>query len=261
MRLTLIVCALIFLPWTLSPAAEKTAQNHCDPNLDDLPDSPHGYRLRGDRCEGLYHQPVSSLVLSLASFTNGTPAYDLNGLGSLTLEWPRTVEFDNEVHLRVRTLTKNRYYRMDTNLPSPETTYEWPAEVLKAQRIGADEISLLGWFETTIENVDQRIYLPVSLKDSSTPESPSDYLLVVHPGVRLHKVYVSIDQIDATGVIQQNIQSRKPLEKTSFPSGRPVRIKLPKLSRGLYYVEITAKPKSGGSKSISAWLYFPGQPE
>jgi hypothetical protein len=257
MRITLVVCALILLPWTLSTVADDAAQKHCDPNLNDLPDSPHGYHLRGDRCEGIYHQSVSSLVLSLASFTTGPPNYDLNGLKSLTLEWTRPAEFDGAVRLRVRTLAKDLYYRMDTIRPSPETVYEWPVEVLKAQDIGADEISLLGWVETTVGNVDRRIYLPVSMKDGLVPEAPGDYLLVVYPGVRLNKVYVSIDQINTAGVLQHTVQSREPLNRNSFPEGRPVRIKLPELSKGLYYVEITGKTKSGESKSINAWLNIP----
>jgi hypothetical protein len=60
-------------------------QSPCDPNLTQLGQNPQGYRLRGDRCEGIYIQPVSgSTTLLVASFTEFFEDFDPSLSGQLS---------------------------------------------------------------------------------------------------------------------------------------------------------------------------------
>src|ERR1700757_4306296 len=72
----------------------------CDPHLPQPTGDPNGYRLRGDRCEGIYIREVagSSAVL-LVSLTRSAPDYDLKSGRDLALDW-QTPSSQQPIHLR-----------------------------------------------------------------------------------------------------------------------------------------------------------------
>src|SRR5579863_1516285 len=59
----------------------------CDPHLPQPAQDPYGYRLRGDRCEGVYIQEVSGAPLLVASWTESFADYDLTSRQQLAMEW------------------------------------------------------------------------------------------------------------------------------------------------------------------------------
>src|SRR5687768_9332763 len=88
-----------------------TAQVTCDPALPAIKEGHLGYRDRGDRCEGLYINPVSSTTLAVASFTEHFENFDNTG-NTLLIEWDKPPAGD-EIHLRAQGIRPRLYYRMD----------------------------------------------------------------------------------------------------------------------------------------------------
>ena len=95
----------------LMPAMADPAENTCDPNLSAPADHPYGYRVRGNRCEGVYIREVSNTTLHIASLTESFEDYDLSSGKDLLVEW--TAPAKANVRLRTHSLRHKLYYRMD----------------------------------------------------------------------------------------------------------------------------------------------------
>src|SRR5262245_57769459 len=106
--LVLTCLSLVLLSFGGRAAAQSRA---CDPLLTQPAASPHGYRLRGDRCEGIYVQEVAGTPLVVASLTDGFAPFDLKTVQHLLLTW--SAPADTELHLRALGLRRKLYYRMD----------------------------------------------------------------------------------------------------------------------------------------------------
>ena len=88
-------------------------------------DSPQGYRLRGDRCEGIYAQPVSgSSTLLVASFTEAFEDFNPSSQDKLSIEWPSFAK--TPIRLRAYALREKFYYQMDTVVAADKAPYLWP---------------------------------------------------------------------------------------------------------------------------------------
>src|SRR5215813_174967 len=65
-------------------------QSPCDLQLSQPPTDPQGYRLRGDRCEGIYIKKVTgNLMLSVVSFTESFEDFDPRAAKDIHIEWAR----------------------------------------------------------------------------------------------------------------------------------------------------------------------------
>jgi len=85
------------------------AANPCDPGLIQDKSNPFGYRLRGDRCEGIYIQEVSGAPLTVASWTESFADYDLASGAALVIEWESPS--GKSVHLRAQGMRRRLYFR------------------------------------------------------------------------------------------------------------------------------------------------------
>src|SRR5215204_7591254 len=74
------------------------AQVICDPALPGIKEGALGYRDRGDRCEGLYINPVSNTTLFVASFTEQFENFD-NTANTLLIEWDNLTA-NKDIYLR-----------------------------------------------------------------------------------------------------------------------------------------------------------------
>src|SRR5690349_2192983 len=72
----------------LLPTLLLAQQDPCDQFLRASAQDPYGYRLRTDRCEGLYIREVSGMPLTLASLVESVEDYDLALGTNLLVEWP-----------------------------------------------------------------------------------------------------------------------------------------------------------------------------
>src|SRR5664279_2848109 len=128
----LVLGFLVVFGLNAQPSGTQAGSQHspCDPTLRQREQDPQGYRLRGDRCEGIYLQAVSGNSLLVASFTSFFEAFNPGSLDKLSLEWSSPA--NTPVRLRAYALREKLYYQMDTIVASDKATYSWPGEVLNA---------------------------------------------------------------------------------------------------------------------------------
>jgi hypothetical protein len=236
----------------------------CDPGLKQNKDNPNGYRMRKDRCEGVYIQPVSSITshqIELVSLTTHFGDYDTkNNISPLIIEWtaPDDAEGGDKVHLRTRALKRKLYYRMDTRQPLAKKSYEWPTNLLWALSIKREDIGVVGW--TTLQLVpEELIYLPLRISRKGNPNNAGSCRVVLLLKAKMKEIYVSLSQVDQRGKSVNFLRDDKPLEYGYYPAGKKIEFSLAELSqKGCYKLEIGAETESGGIDNISFYLYHPG---
>jgi hypothetical protein len=232
-------------------------QGPCDPNLKQVEHNPQGYQLRGDRCEGIYIQPVSgSSALLVASFTESLEDFDPSSIDKLSLEWaslPTT-----PIRLRAYGLREKLYYQMDTMVPAGKTTYLWPTGVLNALHLSKNDIGVVGFTEYQLGNETRTLYVPLRVQPKNQKQTP-DYQLVLLPGTELDEVFISMAQVGTDGQPHSFLISDRKLGKGYYPAERGISINLPKpTTQGIYYVEIGAIRRDAGPLTQQIWFYHAG---
>jgi hypothetical protein len=246
---------LLVVPVLLVSGLGTTIQDSaCDEGLVDKAYGPHGYALRGDRCEGIYVQQVGGTVLALASLTESFEDYSLASGAPLTVEWTGPAE--QGVRLRARGIKHGLFYRMDTVRHPGAQSYSWPSDVLAAQHLSRKDIGVLAWTRRALGGVERDVYVPLRIAQDSAPARAPTYSLVVFPAVTLREVYVTVAMVDSYGHRVRVVQEGTPLDYGSYPAERPVRVRLPNLGEaGIYQVEIGAELASGGAATVSCFIY------
>ena len=262
---------LATVTYLLLPVSRLSAQIFpCDPELETQPGDALGYRLRGERCEGLYVQKVASTTLVLASFLART------GLSSsaswegeaLNVEWtvppaggnaPESArrEAVASTRLRAQGLRPRLYYRMDAERPAGAAAFTWPTDLLTRLRILPREVGLVAWTERTLGGKPREVYLPLTVR--SAGPGGGGYLLVLRPGRELSEVYLSLAPLDRDGLLGEFLKDSEPLSYGYYPAGHGTEIELPALpAAGFYHLELGARFASGGVTAIELVFYHPG---
>jgi hypothetical protein len=254
MRLPLLMASIVAAARFASFPQDGAAS--CDKLLEQPESNPYGYRLRGDRCEGIYVQPVAGTPLVVAGFTATFDEYDVRTVQSLDVAWSSPTE--GQIQLRAYGLRRKLHYRMDAALPSSRRSYKWPAEILTGLEIPRSDVGVSGWIRTRVGQTDRDVYLPLRI---GTPRSrPEAYTLVLLPSVPLSEVYVSIAPVDANGRTAKYIRDEEPLKYNYYPAERAIEIPISRLTiPGIYYVLIGAELQGGGSLTSELWFYHPPQ--
>ncbi len=246
------VLSLVFV----RPLTVFALDDHCDPYLKAPANHPYGYSPRGNRCEGIYIQEVSSTTLSVVSFTEFFEDYDFTSANELLVEWkaPGT----ENVRLQAQGIKRKLYYRMDTALPAGSANYTWSSNILSALSIQKQDIGVIGWSFYTLGKTEQQIYLPLKIRQQSTTGSSGSYQLVLLPGRELTEVYTSLALVEADGIPRSFLQDAKPLKYGYYPAGRGITIPISSLeASGIYYLEVGVTLKGGGSTTVELWFYHP----
>jgi hypothetical protein len=232
----------------------KTAQGPCDSNLTQLGQNPNGYRLRGDRCEGVYVEPVSgSAALLVASFTEFFEDFDPSSLGDLSVEWSSPGE--TSIHLRAYALREKLYYQMDAVVAPGKATYVWPGDVLNALRLSKHDIGVVAFTEHRVGAVNRTLYVPLRIRQKMQ-ERRASYQLVLVPGSELKEVFLSLAQVGTDGQPRAFLISDRPLGKGYYPAERGILIDIPALKTpGIYYLEVGATNRYGGLTTQRMWFY------
>jgi hypothetical protein len=230
----------------------ETDPRHCDPLLRQDSASTLGYRLRGDRCEGLYAQDVGNTILQIASFTRGDDASDFSG--SLPIRWSPIA--DHPVRLRVLGLERGLHYRMDTLRPAGAASYAWPLDVASALGIEAGEVGVLGWWETEIDGSRRSIHVPVDVSTLEPKIQSGAYEIVLVPGAELEEVYLTLAPLDGAGVPGAPLLDGEPLGWGYYPAGRPLQfpLEVDAAQEGLFLLEVAATLRAGGGATTRFWF-------
>jgi hypothetical protein len=232
------------------------AQVTCDPSLPGVREGALGYRDRGDRCEGLYINPVSSTTLFVASFTEYFENFD-NTTNTILIEWDKPPA-NNEIHLRAQGIQPRLYYRMDAYKPGTATFFAWPSGVVSSLNIKRSDVGVIGRMKIPVGNTERFVYLPLRIRSQAEAKRTGTYKLILIPGVQLTEIYVTLAAIGQNGDPQQFLKTEEALGYGYYPAERAVDIPIatPK-QKGIYYLKLGAKIKSGGTKTVEFWFYNP----
>ncbi len=215
-------------------------------------DHPYGYRIRNDRCEGIYIEKVSSTVLSLVSLTKPIGEFDINEREHLSIKW--RVPGDGEIRIRANGLKSRLYYRMDSIQPLGSMSYLWPADVLSALNINKNNIGLVAWINHP-KNDQERIYVPLEIGSTNQQLEKNKYEISLLPGRELIEVFISVAIVDSEGNPKTTIMEDIPLQYGYYPPGRVVKFSLENLkTSGIVYVQVGAKLSDGGVTNIDFFL-------
>lgn len=247
---------ILFLACWL-PNEAPAQEEHCDPYLKQIDDNPLGYRLRGDRCEGIYIKEVGSTTLIVASLTNSFDDFDFTTDEELQIKWG--LADSHRVYLRAQGLKRRLHYRMDTVRPSGTTAYKWPTNVLAALHLRRKDIGVIGWSWYTIKGEQQRVYVPLRVERQSKPRGSNTYQIVLLPGRELEEVFVSLAQLGADGHPGLFLVDGKALGYGYYPAGRGITVPIGNLQKtGVYYLELGAVLRGGGTDTVELFFYYPG---
>lgn len=252
--LAILAVLLIVLPCLGSfPKPISCQENHCDPGLHQTSDS-NGYRLRGDRCEGIYIRDVGGSVLHVVSLSQWVEDFNPTIDKNLLLEWLSPA--NTNVRLRAYSLRHRLYYRMDSLRPAGQTSYQWSPNLLASFNLKKHELGLVAWMSQSIDSKNRDVYLPVKLTQQAPAGKAKGYNLTLVPGVELTEVFVSLAPLRPDGKPGAYIKKDVPLNWGYYPAERAVTIVIPELnSSGIYYLEIGATLRAGGSSTEQVWFY------
>ena len=172
-----VVVASLFL-FAGAPAGAQS--NPCDPHLSQLAQGSQGYRLRGDRCEGIYSREVESATLLLASFTEVFEEFNTKSPTPLSIEWSSAA--GGSIHLRAYALHEKLYYQMDAIVPSAKNPFLWPTDILDALHLSQKDIGVVGFTDEKIGEHNETLYLPLRIRQEAKTKPMAGYQLVVLPG-------------------------------------------------------------------------------
>jgi hypothetical protein len=237
----------------IAPGPVSAQAVPCDPSLEPSAADPWGYRARGDRCEGIYAQPVAGTPLIVASFTERFDGFDPDSTASLVLRWPATGS--GEVRVRAVALRRRLYYRMDATRPATTGAWEWPTDLLAALELGRSELAVVAWTQRLAGDRERDIHLPLRIGDGAAGEALTAYALVVVPQVELTEVYVTVSRMDGDGRPVDFLRDESPLGYGYYPADRPIEIPIARPEEpGLYRVQIGARIRAGGSLAGELWF-------
>lgn len=227
---------------------------HCDPGLKQVTSDSYGYRVRGDRCEGIYIREVRFSTLEVVSLTESVENFDPATNQNLLVQWvapPKT-----NVRVRAYSLRHKLYYRMDSLRPAGSASYEWSPNLLAALNLRKRELGLVAFVSQPVDAKVRDVYLPVRLTQNAAVNRSNRYDLVLMPGVELAEVFVSLASLNPDGRIGAYLKRNEALGWGYYPAERGITIAIPKLNAsGIYYLEIGATKKAGGSLTTQVWFY------
>ena len=228
----------------------------CDPHLLQPAGNPYGYRLRGDRCEGVYVQEVSGAPFVVASWTESFQDYDLTSKRPLIIEW-QSLRGGGNVRLRAQSLRHRLYYRMDALRPSGSRSFAWPSDLLGALNISKGEVGIVATTRGLVGETERDIYLPLRIGQGGKAAAPGSYQLVLLPGAELKEVFITLTAV--TGNKSRILKDSEAVRYGYYPAERPVEIPISGVrAQGFYHFEVGATLKSGGASSAEFWFYHPG---
>jgi hypothetical protein len=240
-----VVCQVI-----LSQSA-SAQEPHCDQGLRQSDSDPYAYKLRGDRCEGIYIRKVAGSTF-VASFTESFENFDPNASQNLLLEW--TPPSKASVHLRAYSLRQKAYYRMDSVRPPESTSYAWPPNLLSTLNLRKKDLGVVAWISKLAG--DQDVYLPLRIKQNAVARRTRSYQLILFPGEELSQIFISLAPVKPDGSTGAFIVRDSAQGGSYLPAERAITIEIPELTQpGVYSLELGATLRAGGSWTTKFLFY------
>lgn len=168
----------------IAGASPLSAQRYgCALRLQPWSDST-GYRLRNNRCEGMYVGLQSgSPIVQVISFVKGGLRYEVQGGAGgdsvLTVRAPARLFPGGRVLVRGSARESNLNWALDAEIPAVGG-FRWDLrEVVIPHGLGSDRIGLMGEAEAVAEGRPRRFYVPLEIRGSGPPPRSDSTELVV----------------------------------------------------------------------------------
>jgi len=248
--------ATLFLTLLAAPSA-ASAQDSCPLPINDT--QLNGYKLRSDRCEGVYRREVASTYgAQIVSLGAASDLEDLCEQQPVRFVWPNTPSAP--VRLQVESLRHRLYYRLDAVRPPQQTEFLWPRDPRCSNevRLKRSEIGVVARTTTSIGAKPIDLLLPVRLASVAVSPVSPPYDLVLLPGRAVSEVFVSLWYY---GNVQQPVRilNERPLNQRPYPPGARIDIRLSAQDvkqMGIYRVKASVEFDSGTPETID--VYFLG---
>jgi hypothetical protein len=170
-----------------------------------------GYRLRGDRCEGLFVVEVSGeSQMRLIGFHLGEPTFDLKSPLPVPI---RVRSKASGASLRMSSLEPHVRYQMDTDDLVAGKPYQWTTEIVRDSRVAlsASAIAAIACTNGCRADDDTR-YFPVTIGPEAGPAAA--VTLVVRPTVSLNQLKLTVTRnhkVAFTGVVGARVSANEAL--------------------------------------------------
>lgn len=228
------------------------ATSHCDPSLASVPETANGYRLRGDRCEGIYVRDVGASMV-VASFTEAFEFSHPQARQPLRVQWD--APDGATLRLRARGLRRRLHYRMDTSRTAATSYFDWPTDVLSSLELTRRDVGIVGLTSIMVGPVRRDVYVPLRVGPGAAPAGAGAYTLALMSDVELREVFVTLVATNANGGTARVVKNGQPLGYGYYPPERPIELTIDNLPMtGVYHLEIGAMLQNGGSTAIDLWF-------
>jgi hypothetical protein len=190
----------------------------------------------------------------IASFTESFEPYGFNSDKPLLIEWGK-LPANSKIHLRAEGIKRRLYYRMDTYRTPGSTSYSWPTSFIASQNITKNDVGIIGMFQQNIGQQRRDVYVPLRISQNTRPAKTGKYEIILFPGTELKEVYVSLAAVTANGQTGKFIKDGEKLGSSYYPAERGIEIPVLVSKKGIYYMEIAAVLRNGGSDELKIWFY------
>jgi len=228
----------------------------CDPRISGKIEieNPYAYKLRGDRCEGIYIKDIASIGgLVLVSFTSTPQAPKVSGNKTIDLKWGALP--DGPLHIRAFSLHPRVYYRMDTIQGAGRQGYTWTTSMLDRLELTLREVGIVAWKTSRASSTSGNIYVPLSIGPLNSAAAPS-LRAIVQTQVELDEVFVTLARLGPDGRFEKPVKDSTPLRQGYYPAGGRIPIDIPRLAKsGTYALEVVSDIRGGGKGSMR-WLFL-----
>jgi hypothetical protein len=237
------------LAWVAACAAPARAANDlCDPLLPRPADTPHGYRMRGTRCEGIFVREVAGDELRIAGLVQWMTDFDPARDGALTLRWA-SAPGDGHLQIRAHGLGRRNFYRMDTRRPMGSGRYDWPLDLMAARGLRRADIGLLA----RTRHDDDELLVPLQCGPRPAEAVATRHVLTAVPQVELSRLGLRWWHAD-----ERPAAAAEPAPGY-YPAERPVELALQPARPGIHHCELSAVLRHGGSAALAFRFHHPGR--
>jgi hypothetical protein len=125
-----------------------TAAVECQRAVDAAPDVSFPYSHRGDRCEGVYDEPLFSSPVHVLGFGPPPPTGSQPLRDAVTIRWQ--AQPSDTVSVRSELVRTRAYYQMDTRVPPGSDGFEWSLAVAAAAGHEVSEFDLACWTQASV---------------------------------------------------------------------------------------------------------------
>jgi hypothetical protein len=238
----------------LSAAAPAFAQAKCDAALHPVGGG-DGYRLRGDRCEGIYARAVALGEVHLVGVNwRPGPLPPIQAGRALKLAWEAPA--GKPVHVRAWALRPRLFYRLDSVRPAGASAYDWPTELLMRLNLSAADLGVIAWTPVQLQGGVRDVLLPVRVGGGGGA-APQHVELTLLSDVQLKEVYLTAFPIGPDGKPGPAQYKDVAVKRGYYPANRGITVPLPALSRpGYYRIDIGSSFTGGGASALSQLIYL-----